>query len=268
MVDFDEELTAVSGLDAHLRAVFEHSVFHDGYKDCGVERILLSPPECSQKENDELRAVNSQLKSWSEKQRAFSPALNILLFIVAPGLIWLKLNIKLHCIFCWILMPIHLQSSHISPLKVRALIGKEWNPELGMGTYGWTHKKMTVLNPKSLWGSLTPEVACPPVSEETTCTLLENSVITLPGEDDLKVSIHSLQLSPRPILVTSRFTAKGESQNAPGRQVHTHYDPGINNLHPQKCARLCYCTCSELWGTCVRVDPKGVRPKGAEYNTK
>lgn len=221
MVDFDEELTAVNALDAHLRAVFEHCVFHDGYKDCGVEWILLSTLECSQKENDELRTLNSQLKSWSEKQRAFLPALNILLFIVAPGLILLKLNIKLLCIFYWILMPIHLQSFHISALKVRALIGKEWSPELGMGTYGWTHKKMTVLNPKSLWGSLTPEVACPPVCEETTCTSLENFVITLPGEDDLKMSIHSLQLSPWPILVISRFTAKGESQNAPGRQVHT-----------------------------------------------
>lgn len=65
-----------------------------------MEWILLSTLECSQKENDELRALSSQLKSWSEKQRAFLPALNSLLFIVAPGLILLKLNIKLHCIFC------------------------------------------------------------------------------------------------------------------------------------------------------------------------
>lgn len=46
-------------------------------------------------------------------------------------------------------MPARLQSSRISEWKVSALIRKEQSPEFGMGTNGWTHEKMTVLNPKS-----------------------------------------------------------------------------------------------------------------------
>lgn len=59
-------------------------------------------------------------------------ALNILLCIVATGLKLLKLNIKLHCTSFRIL--INSQSSHISYLEVRALIGKEQRFELG-----WRH---------------------------------------------------------------------------------------------------------------------------------
>ena len=35
MVDCDEGPTALSALDAHLSAVFEHSVLHSSYKGCG-----------------------------------------------------------------------------------------------------------------------------------------------------------------------------------------------------------------------------------------
>lgn len=123
------------------------------------------------------------------------------------------------------------------------------------------------------------------MSEETTFSLLEKFVISSPGNNDSQVSIHSLQDSPQPVMVISRFTAKGGILEY-SREASVYYDPGINNLRTKKCVRLYYCTCSELcnntvigevycywgsilnWGICIRVDPKGVRPKSTEYNNK
>lgn len=45
--------------------------------------------------NDELRALNSLLKSWSENQRTSMTYLNILLFIGDTRLILLNLSVKL-----------------------------------------------------------------------------------------------------------------------------------------------------------------------------
>ena len=55
---------------------------------------------------------------------------------------------------------------------------------------------MTFLSLKLLWASLSTEVAYLSVTEETAFSLLENFVITSPGNNDLQVSIHSVQDFP------------------------------------------------------------------------
>lgn len=59
MVGGDEAPTEVSPFKVHMAAAFEHSGSKDGYKEYCVEWNILRIRECLQKENDELRVLNS-----------------------------------------------------------------------------------------------------------------------------------------------------------------------------------------------------------------
>ena len=124
----------------------------NGIKDYGVGWIFLSALEHLQKVNDKLRSFNSQLKSWSEKQKVFVAALkepfiyqsHRLILLKNQTQIWIGRVAGLQC-------QLNSQSYQVSLVKVREQMGKEWDTGICRGILGWNWHSSITMSP---WASL------------------------------------------------------------------------------------------------------------------
>ena len=97
-------------------------------------------------------------------------------------------------------------------LQIRALTGKEWGSET-WNRISWLYsdkKKLTLLKPQVTLIPLPVEVSCPLIAEETSFSLLENSMLTSSGTDALKGDV-PFQDPPQPVLVAISLCVHAKS---------------------------------------------------------